>query len=593
MSEQPLQRRLAAILAADVVGYSRMMEADEAGTLVALKARRAEILQPLVIKHHGRIVKLMGDGVLVEFASAVNAVTCAVELQEAMNTANTDLPEDRRIVLRVGINLGDVIAEGSDLYGDGVNVAARLEALAKPGSVLISGKVRQEVANKLKLNFDDLGEQSLKNIAETVRVYGVSVAVTPAGGIILGKTVEGSKPSIAILPFTNMSGDPEQAYFSDGITEDIITEISRFRDLSVIARNSSFQYRDKAVDVKRVGRELDVQFVVEGSVRRMGGRIRITAQLIHAATGNHLWAERYDRELADVFTLQDEVAHTIASTVGGRVQAVGRESAVRLSSAGLTAYDFVLRASALHRKFTRRDMIEARALALRAIEIDPTSARAHAQYANSCVNIWAEHWTADRESVFEDACRHAERAVALDDSDTMARCMLGFMKVYTREYEEAQSHIENALANNPNEAEARLYNAVYLVATGQPETAIEQLDLAKRQNPFDFSWGPWLRGTAYFSARRYSEAIAVLNQIPEPINEVRGWLAVSYAHAGRLGEAKATLDKFLRIAKEDMAVYPGDRLKDWEPYWHGVIEYRDQRDFDHLFDALRKAGLSD
>jgi tetratricopeptide (TPR) repeat protein len=238
-------------------------------------------------------------------------------------------------------------------------------------------------------------------------------------------------------------------------------------------------------------------------------------------------------------------------------------------------------------------MIEARALALRAIELDPTNARAYAQSGNSCFNIWMAHWTADRESMFEDSCRHAERAVALDDSDTLARCMSGFMKVFTREYEEACSHIENALAKNPNEAEARLYNAVYLVATGQPDAAIEQLDLAKRQNPFDFSWGPWVRGTAYFTARRYGEAITALNQIPEPINEVRGWLAVSYAQAGRLSEANATLDTFLRIAKEDMSVYPGNRLKDWEPYWYGAIGYRDQRDFDHLFDALRKAGLSD
>jgi adenylate cyclase len=264
MVKERAQRRLAAILAADVVGYSRLMQADEAGTLASLKARRTEILQPLIATHHGRIVKVMGDGVLVEFGSAVNAVICAIELQRAMDGANRGMPEHRRIVLRVGVNLGDVIVEGTDLYGDGVNVAARLEALAEPGSVFISGKVRQEVANKLQAGFEDLGQQSLKNIAEPVQIYRVSAPVASTDAVILGTTVDSSKPSIAVLPFTNMSGDPEQAYFSDGVTEDIITELSRFRDLLVIARNSSFRYRGKDVDIRQVGRELDVDYVIEG-----------------------------------------------------------------------------------------------------------------------------------------------------------------------------------------------------------------------------------------------------------------------------------------------------------------------------------------
>src|SRR5215468_4831176 len=268
MSDQAPRRRLAAILAADVVGYSRMMQADEAGTLAALKTRRADILQPLVTKHHGRVVKLIGDGVLVEFGSAVDAVTCATELQKAMESANAGLPDDKRIVLRIGVNLGDVMVEGSDLYGDGVNIAARLEALAEPGSVFISGKVRQEVANKLKLSFDDLGEQSLKNVAETVRVYRVSAPAGPTGDTVAGKTLGASKPSIAVLPFTNISGDPEQEYFSDGITEDIITDLSQVSALFVVARNTAFTLKGKAVSAQQAARELGVQYILQGSVRR-------------------------------------------------------------------------------------------------------------------------------------------------------------------------------------------------------------------------------------------------------------------------------------------------------------------------------------
>jgi len=583
-------RRLAAILAADVVGYGRLMEQDEAGTLAALKERRTGILKPLVAAHHGRIVKVMGDGVLVEFASAVNAVACAVELQKKMAPANDGVPDDRRIVLRVGINLGDVVVEGGDLYGDGVIIAVRLQAMAEAGGICLAGSVHEQVGNKLPLAFDDLGPSEVKNIAKPVRVFRVRLGAQESE-VAKDTQPQQARPSIAVLPFTNMSGDPGQQYFSDGITEDIITELSRFRDLFVIARNSSFQYRDKAIDIKRVGRELGVQFVVEGSVHKFGNRVRISAQLVDAASGDHLWAERYDRDSADVFAVQEELAHAIAATVGSRVEAAGRDRAIRQSPASLTAYDLVLRAKALMLKFTRSDMDEARALALRAIEIDPTNARAHAYYAACCFNISMAHWTAERERVFEEAFHHARRAVALDEFDNYARWYLGFMHLFRRGYEDARVHLEKALESNPNDTEARIYYGLYLCAIGQADAGIEQIDLAKRHNPFDLYWIPWLSGIAFFSARRYREAIAVLNQIPEPINEIRGWLAASYAHAGQLAEAKASLDEFLRVAKRDMVVYPGDRLKDWEGYWHAAMEYRDQRDFDHLFDGLRKAGL--
>jgi adenylate cyclase len=333
-------RRLAAILALDVVGYGRLMEKDEAGTLAVLRDRRKTILDSLVTRHRGRIVKVMGDGALVEFASAVGAVECGVELQSRMTDANAGLPDDRAIVLRVGINLGEVMVEDGDLYGDGVNIAARLEAIAEPGGICVSSKVHDEVRGKLDLGFDDLGEIALKNMSKPVRVYRVAgrphvlVATPPAMS---------DKPAIAVLPFVNMSGDPEQQYFSDGITEDIITELSRFRSHTVIARNSSFQYRDKSADVRRIGRDLGAEYVVEGSVRRVGNHIRVTAQLIEAASGNHLWAERYDRELEDIFVVQDEIVRTIVGALPGRIMEAGARSAGRKRPENLAAYDYLLR----------------------------------------------------------------------------------------------------------------------------------------------------------------------------------------------------------------------------------------------------------
>ncbi len=583
-----MQRKLAAILAADVVGYSRLMETDEAGTLAALKSRRKTVLEPLVARHRGRVFKVTGDGVLVEFASAVSAVECAVELQKGMAAANGDQPDDRHIVLRIGINLGDVMIEGSDLYGDGVNIAARLEAIAEPGGVLVSGTAYDHLKNKIRVGFDDLGRQSLKNIAEPVRTYRVLGA---AHGAPAAHRAAIDRPSIAVLPFTNMSGDPEQEYFSDGITEDIITELSHFRDLNVIARNSSFQYRGKDVDVKRIGRDLGVQYIVEGSVRRVDDRVRITAQLVDTVDDSHLWAERYDRDARDILALQEEVAHAVAATVGGRVEAAGRARSERLSPDALKAYDLVLRAQALALRYSRADNAQGRLFAERAIELDPVNARAHAWLAMCRFYEYMAFWTDAREESLRRAYELAQRAVLLDESDSFACTILGFVQLARRNFDEAQSELEKAINLNPNDSVARGIYALVLSATGRPDAAIEQFELARQQNPFDLSWTPWIKGIAYFTARRYDEAIATLKQVRAPIPEVRGWLAASYAHAGRLADAQATLQEFLAFAERDMAHFPGRRLRDWESYWHGAIEYRDQRDFDHLFEALGKAGL--
>jgi adenylate cyclase len=585
-----MERRLAAILAADVVGYSRLMEQDEASTLAALRDRRKSIVIPLVALHKGRIIKFMGDGVLVEFSSALNALQCAVELQQKTTEANIDLDEERAIVLRVGVTLGDVTVEGGDIYGDGVNIAARLEGIAEPGTIYISGAVYDQVKGRLKLDYEDLGSQQLKNISEPVRVIRVR----------LNRAIEAQtrpmpflpdKPSIAVLPFTNMSGDLEQEYFSDGITEDIITELSRFRSLLVIARNSSFVFKNKAIKVQDVGRELGVAYVVEGSVRRADDRVRITAQLVDAGTGNHLWAERYDRDMRDIFGVQDEVARSVASTVSGRVEAVGRDRAVRLSAPALRAYDLLLRAKAFMSKYTRGDNEEALACAERAIELDPNNARAHTLAAWCLRYSYMAWWIADRENAISRAYQLAKRAVALDETDSIAHSVLGTIQLIRREFEEARSEIQRALDLNPNDAEARRYYGLYLAVTGNPEAGIEQIDLAKQLNPFDTRWVPWVRGIACFTAHRYDEAIAALRQARETNNEVRGWLAASYAHAGRLQEARAMLDEFLRVAKSDMVVSLRPRLEDWKPYWQGAYWYQERKDYDHLFDGLRKAGL--
>jgi adenylate cyclase len=593
MVEERIQRRLAAILAADVAGYSRLMEQDEVGTLAALKDRRKSVLQPLLALHHGRIVKQMGDGVLVEFASAVNAVQFAVDLQKGMSVANGDLPDDRRIVLRIGVNLGDVIVEGNDLYGDGVNVAARLQAMADPGGVLIAGAIYDQIKNNLKLACDDLGTQTVRNLAQPVRIYRISIEGFAAETASATTLPLPSRPSIAILPFTNMSGDPDQQYFSDGITEDIITDLSHFHSLFVIARNSSFQYRDRAIDVKRVGRELGVQYVVEGSVRRAGSRVRINAQLIDAKTGNHLWAQRYDRSMEDIFAVQEEVAQSVAATVSGRVEAAGRDQAFRLSPSALQAYDLVLRAKALMLTYTRINIEQSRICAENAVQLDPGNARAYAHLAWCEWLVFTACWTEDREKALGKAYELARRAVGLDESDSFTRWMLGVVHLFRREYDKARLELEKAIEMNPNDPEARGIYGLFLSAVGEAERGIEQFDIAKRHNPFDYSWMPWVKGIAYFTAHRYEEAIAVLKEVRDPINEVRGWLVASYAHAGHLAEAKSMLEEFLRVAEHDMAVFPGRRLSDWESYWHCAIEYRDKEDFDHLFAALRKAGLPD
>jgi adenylate cyclase len=509
MSDQVPRRRLAAILAADVVGYSRLMSADEAGTLAALKVRRHDIFQPLVAKHHGRVVKVMGDGALVEFASAVNAVACSVELQEAMDAANADLPEDRRIVLRVGINLGDVMVEGSDLYGDGVNIAARLEAMAEPGSVVVSEKVRQETVGKLVLSFEDLGEQSLKNIAEPVRSFRV---LTSAGDAPVVAEGAGSKPSLAILPFTNMSGDPEQEYFSDGITEDIITDLSQVSGLFVVARNTAFTFKGKAVEVTQVARRLRVHHVLEGSVRKSGGRLRITVQLIDGATGGHLWAERYDRDLGDVFALQDEITRSVVAAL--RVRLLPEESrliADRTTSSA-DAYEYYLqgRATLVESFGSNATLRAARDLFAKAIEIDAGYAKAYAGIANCDALLWAN---GDPDVSFEHLIAMTDKAMELA----------------------------------PNLAEAHAARGMAYHVAGCPEVAVASFQQAIERDPLVFGAHFWL-GLSRRDLNQLGEAAALFQRAAELRPDdfaCLGMLADVYEAQGRRHESQSAVRRGL------------------------------------------------
>jgi adenylate cyclase len=568
-------RRLAAILAADVVGYSRLMQEDEAGTLAALKQRRKEIFEPTLARHRGRVVKLMGDGVLVEFGSAVAAVQCAVELQQAMSAAvsSNDANDQKRktILLRIGVNLGDVIVEGSDLYGDGVNIAARLEALAEPGSICISAKVRDEVQGKIDVKLEDMGEVALKNMERPVHVFKISLP-SSAPQTVPAHTKGPDRPSIAILPFSNLSGDPEQQFFSDGITEDIITELSRFHTLFVIARNSSFQYRDKPTDMRRVGQELGAQYIVEGSVRKTGDRVRLTAQLIEAASGNHIWADRYDRPLTEIFSLQDDVVHRIARTVERRLSTDIAERAARKHPSSMAAYECVLKA-----RENITDVAVAENLLNRAIELDASYAAAYA--ALTQVRM-LQYWLTAKTRFLDEAVAAARTAVSLDPNDSYTHAGLGGAYILKRDYSRAEFHIKRALINNPNDEVALRTLAHWLVRVGRPEEALVTLNGALQHDPFpsDFHWD--IAAIAFIIGRRYREAVDALMRVEEMAAWNHLYLAAAYGQLGDLEMARAE-------AAETLKMQPAFTIQR-----HMLVEaFQNAVDAEPLVEGMRNAGL--
>ena len=555
MSEERVERRLAAIMAADVVGYSRLMGADEEGTLASLRTLRRELIHPKFEQHKGRIVKTTGDGMLVEFASVVDAVRCAVEMQREMVVRNLGVPNDQRIEIRVGINLGDIIVEDGDIFGDGVNVAARLEALAEPGGICVSRVVRDQVRDKLDFSFDDMGEQAVKNIARPVRVFHVRVtesAIAPPESPTPMLALP-DKPSLVVLPFQNMSGDPEQEYFVDGMVEEITTAIARLPWLFAIARNSAFTYKGRAVDVKQVAQELGVRYVLEGSVRKAGNRVRIAGQLIDTTTGAHIWAARFDGALDDIFELQDQVASSVAGAIEPKLRQSEIERASRKPSANLTAYDLYLRALAQSYRYTDEAFAEAVVLAREALAIDPSYTPAAAMVGWCRMLQRTQGWGALSDEDTGEACRLARQALeaARDDAETIWQAALTLFFL-AGEAAMAAAALDRAMALNPNSANAWLARGIIHAWRNQPEAAIEAIERARRLSPFD----PYTFRNAYnlaiahLAARRFEQAIEwadrALHVQPRTVTAMRVKVA-ALAHLGQLDEARAELSRMLAI----------------------------------------------
>jgi TolB-like protein/class 3 adenylate cyclase/Tfp pilus assembly protein PilF len=573
MTDERIQRRLAAVMAADVVGYSRLMETDEAGTLAALKSRRKQVLQPLVARHHGRVFKVTGDGVMVEFASAVNALQCAIDVQHAMAAANAALPEKLRIVLRIGVNLGDVMVEGSDLYGDGVNIAARLEATAEAGGILISGTIYDHVRNKINIGFEDLGAQTVKNIALPVRIY--RVFGTPPVVISTSNAIT-DKPSIAVLPFTNMSSDPEQEYFADGLAEDLITDLSKVPGLLVIARNSTFAYKGRSVDVRSVARDLRVRYVLEGSVRRERARVRINAQLIDATDGSHLWADRFDRDLADVFLLQDEVVGTIVNALSGVLPAAVTSSTRRTAS--LEAYDLFVRGRVLVIQSPESNRA-APPLLERAIELDPRFADAQAWLAMSHHFAWA-YWLDAPERHHSLALAAARRAVSLDPENAVAHAILGDVLIYDGNPDDGAAELAAALRINPNHADAWAFLGQLKAFEGKAAEGIGHLRHAIRLNPHPPGWYYWLLGLAQYAAGQYADAVETLRHEATHRLGSQRILAASLARLGHMEEAKEEARQFLD-SNPDFSIQ----------HWASTQPFRHEVDRQHFIDGYEDAGL--
>ena len=586
LAEQRTQRRLAAILAVDVVGYSRLMAVNETGTLAALKAHRKELVDPKIAEHGGRIVKLMGDGALVEFASAVDAVECAVAIQRGMVERNAGDPEDRRIVFRVGINLGDIIIDGDDIYGDGVNIAARLEALAEPGGICISRSTRDQIRDKLEFALEDLGDQTVKNIVRPVRVFRVAVGAST-------RAIAGEKPafpqperlSIAVLPFQNMSGDPEQEYFADGISEDIITALSKIPKLFVIARNSSFTFKGKAVHVPEVSKKLGVRYVLEGSVRKSGNRVRITSQLIDGVTGGHIWAERFDRELTDIFAVQDEVTQEIVSALALNLTESEQKRLVIEYTDNPEAYDCFLRGREQWWRLVKDSNIQARELLQRAVELDPKFAPAYAFLAAAHLHDYVNLWSESPARSLERAHELAQQAVVLDERYPYAHWALSISYMWMRRLDEAISEAERAISLDPNFALGHDSLGLTLCYAGRSEEALACFDRGMALDPYYPDIYLHFLAQAHFQLGRFEEAIGVLKRriIRNPDTDIsRVLLAASYGHLGRIDEAQAEWKEVFRVNPD----YSLDHRRN-------ILPYKNPADFELIVDGLRKAGLVD
>jgi adenylate cyclase len=621
-----MERRLAAILAADVVGFSRLVGKDEEGTLARLKATRMEVVEPRLAQHHGRMVKLMGDGALVEFASVIDAVSCAVDIQQSMTQRAAGQDQSDRILYRIGINVGDVVVEDDDILGDGVNIAARLEGLAEPGGICVSGKVYDEVGAKLDLAYDDLGEQRVKNIEEPVRVYAIRAEgggagyapptrrrspapalVAAAAAVILigaGLTVwlrpweaevapvatpvqvpalPDDRPSLAVLPFDNLSGDPEQEYFVDGMTEDLITDLSQVSGILVIARNSVFTYKGKAVNVQQIGRELGVTHVLEGSVRRAGDRVRINAQLVNAADGSHVWAERFDRKITDVFALQDAVTRKLVTALAVALTQGEEERLNRSGEVSPEAYDMLLRGLERLRRYNPEDNRLSRDYFERALALDPNFARAHADLAFSYTTDLLSGWTAAPDETLELARKHGNMALELDPNQREVHFAMGSVHLRERRFEDAIESCLRAIKIDPNYADAYAQMAWFQMYAGRPDAGLELIEKAMRLNPHYSFFYSTVRGQIAFHLKRFEEAAAafeaVVNRNPQ-FTVAHQLLAATYGHLGRIEDAEWEGEEILTLLPE--FTISAERAR---------APYKREKDRDLYIEGLRKAGL--
>jgi adenylate cyclase len=629
MTTQDFKRKLTAILHADVKGYSRLIAEDEEETVSTLTAYR-EGMGLLIRDHRGRVVHGSGDSLLAEFASVVGAVRCAVEIQEELKSRNAELPEDQKVEFRIGINLGDVIEEGEDLHGDGVNIAARIESLADPGGICISRSAYDQVKNKLALGYEYLGEHSVRNIAEPVRVYRVLLEPEAVGKVIGEKRIEPKqgqrmafavlfalllviggvtlwksyirtaappvevasverktfplpdKPSIAVLPFENLSGDQEQDYFSDGITEDLITELSKISGLFVIARHSVYIYKGKVVKVAEVGREFGVRYVLEGSVRKANDKVRITAQLVDTITEGHLWAERYDRELKDIFALQDEVTQKIVTALAVKLTEDEQERLVRKYTDNIEAYDYYLRGLEYFSRLTKDTNILAQQMLKRAIDLDPKFAAAYALLGWARSQEWTLGWSQDPQPL-ENAYELAQRAITLDESLPLSHAILAEVYLHKKQHEKAIAEQEKTITLSPNDADGIAGLGGILTWAGRPEETIGLVKKAMRLNPMYPTEYLWNLGHAYYLMGRYEEAIETLKRARDRNPDyvpVHAYLTASYSEIGREEEARAQAAEVVRLS-------PQTSIKDWRPR----LPYKDQAVLDRFIEALRKAGM--
>jgi TolB-like protein/class 3 adenylate cyclase/tetratricopeptide (TPR) repeat protein len=589
LTSERVQRRLAAVLAADVAGYSRLMGRDEEGTLAQLKSFRKTLVDPAIAAHRGRIVKTTGDGMLVEFASAVDAARCAVEVQRGMAQQNTDVPQDTRIEFRIGIHVGDIIIDDNDIFGDGVNIAARLEGIAEPGGVCISDDAQRQIRGKVEFGFDDMGPQSLKNISEPMRAWrvrldGSAPSAAPARSLADSATLAlPEKPSIAVLPFQNMSGDPEQEYFADGMVEDIITALSRFKSLFVIARNSSFTYKGKAADIKQVGRELGVRYVLEGSVRKAGSRVRITGQLVEAAAGRHLWADKFDGALEDVFGLQDQITTSVVGLLAPTLEQAEIERAKQKPTDRLDSYDLYLRGMAL---VNRRDSLSvARGLFIKAFEQDPEYGAAYAMAAWTLLVEQAISGMPLTAEMCADGIRLARTGAREGSNDAFALARCAHVLTYLgHEYDRGAAMVEQAITLNPNLAVAWYSRGWVSLMCGDGERAVESFERMLRLSPLDpmrvYAWN----GTAFalFHLRRYEEGCAAAMKSIQFFGNAHtlAALIINAVGAGRVDQAQETVAQLKKLQ-------PDFRTS----HVHEAFPVRSPEERDRIASALREAGL--